>query len=99
VTTYTTQPCRKCGATRFRHVSAPMFRVEACVQCGTHRATTAPPLGATTVHILLAHWGNGGKEIIGVFASREAAETEASRLKRSQGIRAADYIVHEFVVK
>jgi hypothetical protein len=99
VTTYTTQPCRKCGGTRFRHVSAPMFRVEACVQCGVHRATTAPPLGGTTVHIVLAHWGNGGKEIIGVFASREAAEAEAAKLKRSHRARAADYVVHDFEVK
>jgi hypothetical protein len=52
-----------------------------------------------TIYLVLARSGEGRNDVVGVFASAEAAEAEASRLEGSDTSHAATYIVREFEVK
>ena len=85
-TTYRATPCRKCGRDLFKHVSVPVFRVEVCVDCGTHRATTDPiaaeaaEVGLTAVYVVLQGSRDEHSRILSVFAKQADAEREVARL-------------------
>ncbi len=88
--TYHATPCRKCGRDLFKPVSVPMFRVEVCLGCGTHRATTDPfsaaaaaraaEKGPTAVYVVLHGPRDEHSAILSVFANQADAEREITRL-------------------
>jgi hypothetical protein len=94
---YKALPCTRCGGTKWRKISVPVFRVEECLKCRTQRTTT--DIGAAiehqvpifVVYIVIESWGSSAGDIVGVYSSREAAEkvAEAKRNPDRPGVRYA----------
>ena len=101
---YESRACEKCGGTRWRKLTVPVFRVEECLTCHANRTTTDLGAGVnhvpvSVVYIVTEYWGilRTVGDIVAVFASESAAEQEAERRRAAgRGPAGVQYLVKSY---